>query len=1684
MARFLTLACVALLVLAASSLVGGEAAGDFVWLEGEAPARCTAKPDTAGRGHKEFLSGSAWLQISLDPANVEKDVPAEGLLLDYAFSLKKDAEYETWARLGYESVRSPFDWRLDGGNWASVTPQELTSDLMELDVWCEVAWLKLSQTALKAGDHKLELRLSKANDDKGKTARILFALDAICIFPGAFHPNGKFKPGEDWREAIEQEAAKTVFDVPEPKNPGERASVPLKGAWEICRHDEQLPGEVAVPMKDFPEQPFWRGIQVPGDKNTLRPDLVFAHRLWYRTRINVPQALAGKSVHILFPENNLNTTVYVNKVLCGFNKNPFARFDIDITKGLKPGVNEVWVGIRDAWYGYSTNPKDPLKLRRAFNRPLSVAARGFQDLAYPVWHHFQSGILLTPELVVTGPLYAADVFPLASVANKELTLEVTVRNPGAAEAKAELLCEAVNPATGEVEKKFAGKEVTVAAGAESVLKLAEKWENPKLWWPDAPQLYTLRSTLTLNGAVADIRNTTFGFREWTSAGKDFKLNGLVWHGWADCFNAKTPEDWIAFYRKTNQRMMRFWGTRWINNTAPHDALDFFDRNGVVVRRSGILDGEAIGYWAIENDPELKKESPIKMELMRNWRDQVVAQVKGERNHPSVLIWSIENEWLYINCINLYGKYMDTFEEETTKTSEAVRAIDPTRFTMTDGGGAAKNNSMPVQGDHYVFGDFPKYPDLAYDANPTGGGRGRWVWDQQRPRFIGEDYFANGINPFDYSYFGGEETFQGKAQARRAGGIIFRNLTEGYRWAGYGAWHFWMGQNEARDQYISNSPRAVFCRQWDWTFGGGQNVKRTLRIFNDTRFDDPISFTWALKLDGKQIAGDTKEHRVAPGASEEFEIAFALPAVEARTEGQLELALKVKDAEVFRDTKAVSVLNTDFKRTKPVALKPDDLLLCDPQGSVAKFLTDAGIAFTPVADLQNLPESGKVLILGKDAVSARDSASSKFQAYAAAGRGLIVLEQQTPLKYQALPADLTAATNEGRTGFAENLNHPALAGLAQKDFFTWGPNHVVYRNAYEKATRGATSLVQCHERLKNTALVEVPAGKGVMLLSQLVLAEKLPANAVAQQLLINLINYAAQYKVEYRPVALCQKDAGLLTREVDAIGLQYAKVAEPLDALADPNARIAVITASPENLKLLAGNLAKVEEFTNRGGWIFFHGLTPEGLADYNKIVKFDHMIRPFRMERVTFPAASNPLTAGLTTADIVMQSGKRINTWTSDVFLAADEFSYIIDYDDVAPFAQLPEPQYFKYDKAENDHDPYNIVNGFVSADSWKYIFSIPLSLGSPTDFEMVLPQKQEICELEWIGNALYHPVTKLELTFDGDKNNVVTLKTEPNNEPQVFPIEPPRACKTVNLKLAEWDKVAKTDVIGVDNIRLKAKRPPEFYQTVRPLLNIGAMMEYPRGAGGLLLCQVLFQQAESVPENVVKKRAILSTLLRNLKAPFAGGKTIIAGANLKYTPLDISKSANQYRGDNGWFGDKKFTFKDMPTGTQKFAGVPFQIHEFATSQVPTVVMLNGNGIPNKLAGEVKGITIACKADALFFLHTARLDARMNKNEIRDKKKYEMCRYVVNYSDGQTANIPVYAEIDIHDYKQKTPEAVAGAQIAWTQAYPESDLSAVAYFKQWNNPRPDVEIKSIDMLYGEHKRGVPALLAITGATAE
>ncbi|HWE04514.1 MAG TPA: glycoside hydrolase family 2 TIM barrel-domain containing protein [Tepidisphaeraceae bacterium] len=1668
------------LLLAASF---ASAAPDYVWVEGEQPTSANVKWTNASSSHPDWLSGGHWLQVTMDEGKIEKELPAEGALLDYTLAVPAEGKYQLWVRLGFEFARSAFAWKLDDGQWSTVTHDTLTTDLMEMDFFSEAAWLKLADAPVRKGDHHLTIRIAKTKNKLGKYEHVLFGIDAICLSAKPFYPHSRFKPDEEYRTAKDEAAAKNVFRLPFTTTPDERCSVELSGLWEVCRNDEQLPGEVAEPIKDFPEHPYWSAVEVPGDRNTLRPDLLFAHRLWYRTRVNIAKEIQGRSFFLVFPQNNLNTTVYVNGVFCGFDKNPLARVQIDVTKAIKrPGVNEIWVGIKDAWYGRSRDPADPMKLRKTFNLPESFFHSGFQELAYPIWSQSQSGIIQTPTLVAAGSVYASDVFVKPSVAKKQLAVEVTIRNDTGHDTKGEVAIWPMGPQPEMIGTVMKPEPYTLAAGEQKTVEITRDFAEGQLWWPDSPKLYRLRTTVTADGAPVDISDTPFGFREWSIDGIHFKLNGVPFHGWCDQHAQSDSGSWLAFQRKTHQQMMRFWGTTW-QGMSPDNALNFFDKNGVVVRRSGILDGEAIGYHADEPDPNLRKISSdpkIKMDLIRNWRDQVVAQVKGERNHPSVMIWSIENEWLFINCINLYGSLMDNFEREETLTSQAVQKVDPTRPTMSDGGAACKAQTLPVCGNHYITGAMPEYPALAYDANVKGGGRGRWEWDQKRPRFAGEDWFIAGNHP-ELSYIGGEAALTGKAASLPAAGLMTRILQEGYRWADYGGWDFWMNNTDADEsQYIGFSPRAVLCREWNFTFGSAEQAKRTVTIFNDTRFDDPITFTWTLKFSGENAPAEQRNqhvYQVTPGGRETLEVVCPMPVAKRRIEGEWILSLTVKGEEVFKDTKGISVLpapGTAPRRAAIQGSKGTDLIVFDPEGSLESFLKLSNIGFLSIHDLKTIPESGKILLVGKDAVDKASRTSTQFAAWAAAGRTVIVLEQKEPLEYQAIPAEIQSATNAGRTAFVEDEDHPAHSGLRSKDFFTWGQDEIVYRDAYAKPTRGAKSLIECGELLRNSALIEVPVEKGLMLLCQLPVEEKLSTNAVARTLLDNLLNYGAGYKLTFRPATVTAAPDSRLFKVADAIGLTYGKSADPLEAIGEPSEKIAIVQATPANLAKLADHLDKVSAFTGAGGWIVFNDLTPEGLASYNKIVGFDHMIRPFKRERVTFPPARNPLTAGIPAGDVTMYTSKRIFPFAEGNYTVSDEFSYVVDYDEIAPFG---ESTFFAYS---------NIVSGFTNADGWVFIINYPIPAdGSPSDVPIKFPKPQTFTEFTWTGNTNYWPQTKVNLIFDGDRKTMASFDTVPNGEAQTFAVSPPRQATQVTLEIAGWRETPnKKPLIGIDNIKLKVSRPPDFYKNVRPMLNVGAMMEYPRGKGGIVLCNLLFKDSEEVPVNMLKKRSIFSTLLRNLKAPFSGGRSVIVGTPIAYAPIDISKQANQYRTDKGWFGDKKFTFADLPTGRQSFGGVPFDIFEFATSPVPTAIMLGGNGVPNNCPKEVSGIAIHRKADALFFLQAARIDHRRTPRDLKEGEKWEMAKYVIHYSDGQTAEAPILSEIDVENYRQQEPKSLPGAQIAWAHPYEGTPFFAVAYIKQWNNPRPDAEIASVDLTYGADRAGVPVLLAITAGSAK
>ena len=675
-------------------------AQEYVWMEGEAPTRASVKFETGGWGHADFLSGGGWLHGSVEPQDLEKKIPAEGAVLSYDFEAKAAGDYEAWVRIGYEFARSPFSWRLDGGAWKESKPDELTTDLMALQAWNEVAWLKLGGVTLAPGKHTFEIKFDrqyKINNGKKEPDRILFGLDAICLYKGAWLPNGPFKPDEKESKEIDKQAAGQVFEV-QAGTGSERGVTPLGGAWQIARIDEQEIKDRTEPVQALPlpaDSLHWKGIHVPGNRDDERPDLQYAHRFVYRARLRVPAEAKGRSFFLHFPCNAVISSAIVNGVYCGGSKAPCTAWDCDVTKAIKPGeVNEILVPIKDPYYAIanSGDPKNP-SVRHMFNMPpdwlyhsSGLSAARYADLPV-VLQVPGAGMFETPLFVVAGPAYTSDVFCIPSVKNKELGLEIGITNPTAAPIAVKITNEAAPLDGGPVEKTFTVKGLTVAPGKEETVKLSEKWENPKLWWPDDPKQYVVTTKLTVGDQVIDVKRTKFGFREWGWSGQSFTLNGVPWHMHADLEHndapPKDPEDAVKDWRAHGQNTFRYWGYRPWTGKSQEETLDFFDAHGVAVRRSGIFDGEGASYLLVD-------DGKARTDLFDNWRTQLKAWVKAERNHPSIFIWSVENEITYINARNL--GWLPQEEPEIQKAIDMVMALDPTRPAMTDGGDAGLKRS--------------------------------------------------------------------------------------------------------------------------------------------------------------------------------------------------------------------------------------------------------------------------------------------------------------------------------------------------------------------------------------------------------------------------------------------------------------------------------------------------------------------------------------------------------------------------------------------------------------------------------------------------------------------------------------------------------------------------------------------------------------------------------------------------------------------------------------------------------------------------------------------------------------------------------------------------------------------------------------------------------------------------------
>ncbi len=1704
-----------LILLAAAPFAHGA---DHIWIEGEAPSQSNAQALHNPWPH-ELLSGGWWLEVSAK-GNALNKAPDQTVLLTYAFENDKEGTREIWARVGYEMLRTPFQWRLDEGAWQDVAADDWTTNLTYLRDWVTLGWLKLDKADLPAGKHKIQFRLRPAKLGRGGEL-IRFALDAVCIAE-SFQPHGLYKPGADWRTQRDRQARDHVFHITQKHlpwgrdvqrdfdrnsdgaEPGKATPLSLAGDWEIAQYNVQGLVENRTGPMDLPETDklFWSAIEVPGDRNQLRKDLAGAHRFLYRTRVQIPRLARGGRLLLNFEQTSLIATVFVNGNRAGYQDLPFVPWSCDITDAVKFGAeNEIIIGFKDWVYAYAPEVSGR-NTRYFFHMPMSMSGGAPVDYAFRTIGGFQSGLIGPVTLSARGPVYTSDVFVVTRT--DEMTIEpiTTLTNPTGSDVKV-IVEQAVTDLKGNVVKELPGGEVTVPADKTTQWSRKTPWQDARLWWPDDPQQYKLHTMVYAvadKKLLADLHNQKFGFRQWTIRGTKFYLNGvaqqlrsdLVHYGYdqEDVNRGLTIEKVFADWRANGHNMFRFrfqprWGGMYDQNM-----IDQFDSGGIHMRRNvARLDGQVFNTAIWYTDPQTG-EKGVNEPLMRNWRRQAVARVKAERNHPSIFVWELDNE-----SIMLWGMSKSIREGATPafrKVAEAILEVDPTRSVMTAGGMALNDDSLPIYGVHYFSSDPRRYPDeaywLEYSTQRSVQRRGFPMELGTKPIFMSEEYYTSGKPDGWFAAVTGEAAFTGRQAVRDAQDVLGAMLSQGYRWHGVAAFHYWGTFGE--HTYKSWQPVAAFSREWNYTFGEDTEGVRTVKIFNESRYDDPVEFGWEFIVDGRTVIGDHTLLKIPAGESVIKTIRFKVPGVDERTAGKLVLTCSRNGKVVFKDAKDLWVLDTD---QAPIGLREDQLVVFDPEASASTFLKAKGVAFTAIDNLGPMPAGMKVLLVGRNAINAESAASELFKRLAAEGRRVVVLEQSEPFTRRALPADLEPADIEGRIAFADVPDHPAMSGLGQDDFFTWAGDHIVYRKPYRKAQSGAISLIQCDEGLDYTALTLCPVNDGILLLSQLVIGEKLRSEPAAGKLLMNLLRFAGTYAQSSSPAGVVISDPQKMDA-LDAIALSYTQGDDPLKLMQSGKYPVMVIEATPENLDKLQANPKAVESYTAKGNWIMLWGLEPQGLESFNRVVGVEHLIRPFRLERVLKPPGGDSLMAGVSSSDLQMVTPHKFHRHTGMTFLDWNVFSYVVDYDDIAPFATWPEPAYFGSSSQAGDylkgvdHLPTNMVNNLTQNDYWVYRFAMHLDEGDPTSWDIDLPRRETINRFSIVPNRSMHQIEKIKLVFDGDQDSAMTFDLPEEEGRQDFYI-PNRKAKKIRFEIVDYKQRGTTNVLSIDNIWLGVQRSEDFRSKVKPLLNIGALVKYPMGAGGILLNQIKLVQTESKPVNAEKKLKLLSALLRNLGAAFDAGRVIVTGMDLEYHPVLMKDYVNVFLdSDHNWPEDD-YDLSLLPIGRQKFKAVSYDIYEYKTALFPHAVMLRGSAkstggreLPQKVS-----IGLDRSADAIFFLHGALENQKWRPPRRRRNdppaQPPVLFQYVIRYEDGQEQTVDVRLNEGV-GLLTDAPRPLDKASVAWTgKAGSQSTGNATIYQMVWTNPRPDAKIKSIDFTFGPtgNQYAHPVLLGITAA---
>lgn len=424
-----------------------------------------------------------------------------------------------------------------------------------------------------------------------------------------------------------------------------RSVTTLNEAWRF--HAGDAAGAEASAFDDA----TWRSVDLPHDWSIAGPRTVDAPTGmgggfapagigWYRRTFAMPDHWKGKRVWIEFEGVYADAQVWLNGHLLGRQPYGYTSFRFDLTPHLQTGGGNV-LAVRvdnsaqpgSRWYSGS-------------------------GIYRPVWIETADPVHIAPRGVFVATTEASD---------QRATLRVltTLRNDAGARRKVRLETRVLHPRDGK-DLALEVSSVSVAANGEVTVEQRLDLKQPALWSPESPGLHTLVSRVTSGRDMVDVVETSFGVRTirvstergFELNGRTIKLNGANLHHDHGPLGAASYAD-AEIRRAHLLKAAGFNAVRTAHNPPAPAFLDACDRLGLLVM------DEAFDCWEKGKNP-----GDYARFFKEWWQHDLDAMVLRDRNHPSVVFWSIGNE------VNEKG--LPEGVPLARALAARVRELDPTR----------------------------------------------------------------------------------------------------------------------------------------------------------------------------------------------------------------------------------------------------------------------------------------------------------------------------------------------------------------------------------------------------------------------------------------------------------------------------------------------------------------------------------------------------------------------------------------------------------------------------------------------------------------------------------------------------------------------------------------------------------------------------------------------------------------------------------------------------------------------------------------------------------------------------------------------------------------------------------------------------------------------------------------------